>query len=251
MPIATQSETKTKKSISSKLDKLIATTKEPLFIRIGIKKVSQNAAPARVVKHPESDATHIFNQAALDALRHTMQAYALKVSDGEWICTFPHMEDFTKEKKIYQQLSRSLKQVRVWTDGPQPEGCKKIDFIPPLHKELKRYTVALFSSSKGKAVLVARQLNTAKDPAKQYYTGFFSFNPFLVDCIRSSFYLTSSGLNSTIRHWQTSHHMPKVSLQDLRQFLQTHQKSASAAKKTITRAIKSRRYSIASKRHVM
>ena len=92
--------------------------------------------------------------------------------------------------------------VRVWADGEPPARIRSIDFVPIFHPELSRYWVVLFESLETHAVLFCKQANGSRDFSRKVFSGFYSFNPFLVRCIRRRFSLLAAGVDGVVNHFE-------------------------------------------------
>jgi hypothetical protein len=172
-----------------------------------------------LVSLPAHDITHVFNNEAMLAISHAIEDLAAEVREGELLATFQKIENFHYQRRRYVGLSRDLDVVRVWAAGRPPARAGKIDFVPIFRPELEKYWVVLFSSPKAHAVLVCRQANDATIFAEKVFTGFYSFNPFLVESIRRHFNLLSCGLDGLVGRWERELHLPSISLKDINRLL--------------------------------
>jgi hypothetical protein len=179
----------------------------------------KNATLGDLVALPAHDITHVFNNEAMLAISHAIEDLAAEVREGELLATFQKMENFSYQRRRYAGLSRDLDAVRVWASGRPPARAGKIDFVPILRPELEKYWVVLFSSPQAHAVLVCRQANEATTFAEKVFTGFYSFNPFLVESIRRHFNLISCGLDGLVGRWERDLHLPSISLKDINRLL--------------------------------
>ena len=182
----------------------------------------QRAASGEIVVLPVSDVTHLFNHEAMLAVSHAIEDMAGDVGSGELISTFQEMENFAPQQERYLRLAEKLDAVRVWADGEPPARIRSIDFVPIFHPELSRYWVVLFESLETHAVLFCKQANGSRDFSRKVFSGFYSFNPFLVRCIRRRFSLLSCGMEGVISHFERhfSPHVPDP-LEDIDNLLAT------------------------------
>jgi len=151
---------------------------------------------------PSSDINHIFNHEAMLAVSHAIEDLAHETSSGELISTFQHFDNFQHQKKRYNALARRLDAVRVWGEGEPPQDSSQIDFVPIFHAELTRYWVVLFDSPDVHALLFCKQANQTDQFHRKVFAGFYSFNPFLVRCIRRRFGLLSCGISGVVDHFE-------------------------------------------------
>jgi hypothetical protein len=187
-----------------------ATTKRRSAIKLG-----------DVVRIPETDITHVYNNEAMLAISHAIEDLASETRQGELISTFQELANFQPQKKRYQGLAKDLDAVRVWGNGAIPSGCPGVDFIPIFRPELLRYWMVLFASPDTHAVLLCRQINDSKDFRKKVFAGFYSFNPFLVESVKRHFNLMSVGLDKLIRQWEKDLAIPTISLSAINKLFKT------------------------------
>ncbi len=157
---------------------------------------------SRTQSIPASDINHIFNHEAMLAVSHAIEDLAHDTADGELISTFQHFNNFRCQEKNYRAIARKLDAVRVWGEGEPPRDCPDIDFIPIFHPELTRYWVVLFDSPEIHALLFCKQANQTTEFHQKVFSGFYSFNPFLVRCIRRRFGLLSCGISGVVSHFE-------------------------------------------------
>jgi hypothetical protein len=155
-----------------------------------------------IVVLPTSDVTHLFNHEAMLAASHAIEDLARDTGSGELIATFQRVENFTPQAKRYQKIATAIDAVRVWAEGEPPTRASSIDFIPIFHPLLSRYWVVLFESPDVQAVLFCKQANHAQEFARKIFSGFYSFNPFLVRCIRRRFSLLAAGVDGVLAHFE-------------------------------------------------
>ncbi|NCY22506.1 hypothetical protein EBX31_11210 [bacterium] len=151
---------------------------------------------------PDSDVSHLFNHEAMLAVSHAIEDLAGHIGEGELISTFQHVDHFRAQRERYLELAKRLDAVRVWAEGEPPHGSSSIDFIPIFHPELTRYWVVLFDSEEIHAVLFCKQANGCCDFPKKIFSGFYSFNPFLVRCIRRRFSLLACGMDGVVSDFE-------------------------------------------------
>jgi len=151
---------------------------------------------------PVSDVTHLFNHEAMLAASHAIEDLARDTGCGELIATFQRIENFAPQQKRYLEIAGEIDAVRVWAEGEPLSRSSAIDFIPIFHPLLARYWVVLFESPEIHAVLFCKQANDAGEFARKIFSGFYSFNPFLVRCIRRRFSLLSAGMDGVVSHFE-------------------------------------------------
>ncbi len=173
-----------------------------------------------LVQIPRSDLTHVFNNEAMLAISHAIEDLAAEVRDGELISTFQNLNNFAPQKRRYVGLSKDLDAVRVWGSGTPPKRCGKIDFVPIFRPELEKYWLVLFASDTASTVLVCRQINQASTFDKKLFSGFYSFNPFLVQSIRRQFNLMSCGLDAVVQKLERELNIPTLSLKELSSYFE-------------------------------
>jgi len=218
MIVATRQEDQTRKRFERKLKPYLeAGIQRALPVRRSTGK--KTVTLGEMVAIPAHDITHVFNNEAMLAISHAIEDLAAEVREGELLATFQKMENFQYQRKRYAGLSRDLDAVRVWASGRPPARAGKIDFVPIFRKELERYWVVLFASPHAHAVLVCRQANEAQRFGDKIFTGFYSFNPFLVESIRRHFNLISCGLDGLVAGWEREFQMPSISLRDIQRLL--------------------------------
>ena len=169
----------------------------------------QRAASGEIVVLPVSDVTHLFNHEAMLAVSHAIEDLAADIGEGELVSTFQHVNHFVPQRERYLNLAKRLHAVRVWAEGEPPTGTASIDFIPIFHPELARYWVVLFDSEDIHAVLFCKQANGCCESPKKVFSGFYSFNPFLVRCIRRRFSLLACGMDGVVSHFER-HFSPRM-----------------------------------------
>lgn len=174
-----------------------------------------------VVKIPESDITHVYNNEAMLAISHAIEDLASETREGELISTFQELKNFMPQKKRYLGLARDLDAVRVWGNGTVPTGCRGVDFIPIFRPELLRYWMVLFASRETHAVLLCRQVDESTEFQKKVFAGFYSFNPFLVESVKRNFNLMSVGLDKLISQWEKDLDIPNISLSAINKIFKT------------------------------
>lgn len=168
----------------------------PISRKARAKKVSE------IVVLPVSDVTHLFNHEAMLAASHAIEDLARDTGCGELISTFQRMENFAPQRDRYLQIAEEIDAVRVWAEGEPPSRTAAIDFVPIFHPLLAQYWVVLFESPDVHAVLFCKQANDAREFARKVFSGFYSFNPFLVRCIRRRFSLLSAGVDGVVDHFE-------------------------------------------------
>lgn len=218
MIVATRQEDQTRRRFERKLKRYLRPGRQravPVRRTAGKKTITLG----ELVTMPAHDITHVFNNEAMLAISHAIEDLAAEVREGELLSTFQKIENFLDQRKRYAGLARDLDAVRVWASGRPPARAGKIDFVPIFRKELQRYWVVLFASPRAHAVLVCRQANEAEHFDDKVFTGFYSFNPFLVESIRRHFNLISCGLDGLVAGWERDFQMPSISLQDIRRLL--------------------------------
>ncbi len=167
--------------------------------------VSPKARPdnlSEIVVLPASDVTHLFNHEAMLAASHAIEDLAHDTGSGELIATFQRIENFTPQRDRYLKIAAAVDAVRVWAEGEPPGRTANIDFVPIFHPLLSRYWVVLFESQDVQAVLFCKQANHASDFSRKIFSGFYSFNPFLVRCIRRRFSLLAAGVDGVVAHFE-------------------------------------------------
>ncbi len=157
---------------------------------------------SEVVVLPISNVTHLFNHEAMLAASHAIEDLARDTGCGELIATFQRIENFVPQRDRYLQIAGQIDAVRVWAEGDPPHRTSAIDFIPIFHPLLSRYWVVLFESADIHAVLFCKQANDAQEFARKIFSGFYSFNPFLVRCIRRRFSLLAAGVDGVVSHFE-------------------------------------------------
>ena len=157
---------------------------------------------SEIVVLPVSDVTHLFNHEAMLAASHAIEDLARDTGCGELIATFQRIENFSPQQERYQQIADEIDAVRVWAEGEPVQRASSIDFVPIFHPLLARYWVVLFESPDIHAVLFCKQANEAQDFARKIFSGFYSFNPFLVRCIRRRFSLLAAGVDGVVNHFE-------------------------------------------------
>jgi Sensory domain in DIguanylate Cyclases and Two-component system len=151
---------------------------------------------------PTADVTHLFNHEAMLAASHAIEDLARDTGCGELIATFQRMDNFAPQKDRYLRIAEEIDAVRVWAEGEPIYRESSIDFVPIFHPLLARYWVVLFESPDVHAVLFCKQANDAGEFARKIFSGFYSFNPFLVRCIRRRFSLLSAGVDGVVAHFE-------------------------------------------------
>ncbi len=167
--------------------------------------VSPKARPdnlSEIVVLPTSDVTHLFNHEAMLAASHAIEDLARDIGSGELIATFQRIENFTAQRDRYLKIAAAVDAVRVWAEGEPPGRTSSIDFVPIFHPLLSRYWVVLFESPDVHAVLFCKQANDSQEFARKVFSGFYSFNPFLVRCIRRRFSLLAAGVDGVVSHFE-------------------------------------------------
>ena len=157
---------------------------------------------SEIVVLPVSDVTHLFNHEAMLAASHAIEDLARDTGCGELIATFQRMENFAPQRERYLQIAGKIDAVRVWAEGEPPGRTSAIDFVPIFHPLLARYWVVLFESTDIHAVLFCKQANDDQQFARKIFSGFYSFNPFLVRCIRRRFSLLAAGVDGVVSHFE-------------------------------------------------
>ena len=157
---------------------------------------------SEIIVLPVSDVTHLFNHEAMLAASHAIEDLAHDTGCGELIAPFQRIENFIPQQERYQQIADEIDAVRVWAEGEPTRRPSSIDFVPIFHPLLVRYWVVLFESPDVHAVLFCKQANEAQDFARKIFSGFYSFNPFLVRCIRRRFSLLAAGVDGVVAHFE-------------------------------------------------
>ena len=175
-------------------------TKKPRTVPLSSKPRAEKYS--EIVVLPVSDVTHLFNHEAMLAASHAIEDLARDTGCGELIATFQRIENFSPQQERYQQIADEIDAVRVWAEGEPVQRASSIDFVPIFHPLLARYWVVLFESPDIHAVLFCKQANEAQDFARKIFSGFYSFNPFLVRCIRRRFSLLAAGVDGVVNHFE-------------------------------------------------
>jgi len=136
------------------------------------------------------------------AASHAIEDLARDTGCGELIATFQRIENFGPQRDRYLKIAGEIDAVRVWAEGEPPGRTAAIDFIPIFHPLLSRYWVVLFESPDVHAVLFCKQANDSQEFARKVFSGFYSFNPFLVRCIRRRFSLLAAGVDGVVAHFE-------------------------------------------------
>lgn len=158
--------------------------------------------PSEIVILPVSDVTHLFNFEAMLAVSHAIEDLALDTGSGELLSTFQHIDNFTPQQERYRILADNLDTVRVWAEGDPPPDTRQIDFIPVFHPAVARYWIVLFNSPDIHAILFCKQANQTSESDQKIFSGFYSFNPFLVRCIHRRFSLLACGVDGVVSHFE-------------------------------------------------
>ena len=140
----------------------------------------RSAKLSEAVVLPTADVTHLFNHEAMLAVSHAIEDVALDTAEGELISTFQNFDNFTPQRERYSALASNLDTVRVWAEGNPPTHSRQIDFVPIFHPTIARYWVVLFDSPDIHAILFCKQSNQSTEFNQKIFSGFYSFNPFLV-----------------------------------------------------------------------
>ena len=157
---------------------------------------------SEVVVLPVADVTHLFNHEAMLAASHAIEDLARDTGCGELVATFQRIENFQNQKDRYLRIAAQIDAVRVWAEGEPPSHASSIDFIPIFHPRLSKYWVVLFESQDVHAVLFCKQANDSREFSRKIFSGFYSFNPFLVRCIRRRFSLLAAGVDGVLAHFE-------------------------------------------------
>jgi len=157
---------------------------------------------SEIVVLPVSDVTHLFNHDAMLAASHAIEDLARDTGYGELIATFQRIENFAPQRSRYLEIAEEIDAVRVWAEGEPPGRTASIDFVPIFHPLLSKYWVVLFESHDVHAVLFCKQANEAREFGRKVFSGFYSFNPFLVRCIRRRFSLLAAGVDGVVAHFE-------------------------------------------------
>lgn len=157
---------------------------------------------SEIVILPTADVTHLFNHEAMLAASHAIEDLARDTGCGELVATFQRIENFSAQRDRYLEIAEEIDAVRVWAEGEPPHRTAAIDFVPIFHPLLSRYWVVLFESPDVHAVLFCKQANDAQEFARKVFSGFYSFNPFLVRCIRRRFSLLAAGVDGVVSHFE-------------------------------------------------
>ena len=151
---------------------------------------------------PSADINHLFNHEAMLAVSHAIEDLAHETAKGELISTFQHFDNFLHQEERYRELARRLDAVRVWAEGELPTQNDDIDFVPIFHPELTRYWVVLFDSQEIHAILFCKQANQTDHFQRKVFSGYYSFNPFVVRSLRRRFELLSCGMSGVVNHFE-------------------------------------------------
>ena len=195
----TSEEKRSEKLFRSRLRPYLK-TKKTRSIPASPKARGQN--PSEIVVLPVADVTHLFNHDAMLAASHAIEDLARDTGCGELIATFQRMENFSPQRGRYLEIAGEIDAVRVWAEGEPPARTSSIDFIPIFHPLLARYWVVLFESADIHAVLFCKQANDSREFSRKIFSGFYSFNPFLVRCIRRRFSLLAAGVDGVVAHFE-------------------------------------------------
>jgi hypothetical protein len=214
----TRQEQQTRKRFAAKLKPYVQSL-DSRCLRVQRHESKKTVTLGDLVAIPQGDITHVFNNEAMLAISHAIEDLAGEVREGELISTFQKLDNFLPQKKRYLGLAKDLDAVRVWGNGMIPARCPSIDFIPIFRPDLEKYWIVLFASPESHAVLVCRQINTAKDFSNKVFAGFYSFNPFLTESIRRHFNLMSCGLDGVVAAWEKEFRLPSMSLKEINSLL--------------------------------
>ena len=195
----TSEEKRSEKLFRSRLRPYLK-TKKTRSIPASPKARTQN--PSEIVVVPVADVTHLVNHDAMLAASHAIEDLARDTGCGELIATFQRMENFSPQRDRYLEIAGEIDAVRVWAEGEPPARTSSIDFIPIFHPLLARYWVVLFESADIHAVLFCKQANDSREFSRKIFSGFYSFNPFLVRCIRRRFSLLAAGVDGVVAHFE-------------------------------------------------
>ena len=195
----TSEEKRSEKLFRSRLRPYLK-TKKTRSIPASPKARPQN--PSEIVVLPVAAVTHLFNHDAMLAASHAIEDLARDTGCGELIATFQRMENFSPQRDRYLEIAGEIDAVRVWAEGEPPARTSAIDFIPIFHPLLARYWVVLFESADIHAVLFCKQANDSREFSRKIFSGFYSFNPFLVRCIRRRFSLLAAGVDGVVAHFE-------------------------------------------------
>lgn len=202
----TSSESKSERRFRSCLKPYLK-TKNCRSAATTVKRRNSNGSSHSIL--PNCGTTHLFNHDAMIAASHAIEDLAQHTASGELIATFQHINNFLPQSKRYQTIAQRIDSVRVWAEGNPPPRTPSIDFVPIFHPELTRYWVVLFESEDVHAVLFCKQANHTQKYADKVFSGFYSFNPFLVSCLRRRFALLACGIEGVIAHFER-HFAPQM-----------------------------------------
>ena len=175
-------------------------TKKPRTLPVPSK--TRGEKSSEIVVLPVADVTHLFNHEAMLAASHAIEDLARDTGCGELISTFQRIENFAPQQERYLAIANEIDAVRVWAEGEPLRRHSTIDFVPIFHPLLARYWVVLFESPDVHAVLFCKQANEDRDFGRKIFSGFYSFNPFLVRCIRRRFSLLAAGVDGVVAHFE-------------------------------------------------
>ena len=179
--------------------------------------------PKELVEIPNTDHLHFYNGYVQKAIGYTIEDLALENGEegGELTLLLDGTKNFASHKKRYEQLSKKLDRIRIWSIHPLEGLPSNIDLIHPVHPRLAKYRFYLFRNLKIEVVFVCKQLNRATDIGSQKFIGFCSFDPFIVHSLRWKFYLLSSGIDKIVSHWEKLFLWPTFRIQEIENFINT------------------------------
>ena len=166
-----------------------------------------------------ADTNYVFDARAIELLSKGLENLAKKTGEGEFLAYLQRSDMYERLEDRFLEVSEQVNRMRVFAKGLSPETMENIDFVPIFHKELERFWIILFASDKANGVLICRQANDEEIFEKKLFTGFYSFNPFLVHSIKRGLLLVPVGLDGVVENWKNGLEMPSLSEDQINDYL--------------------------------
>ena len=121
-----------------------------------------------------------FNADAMLSFSHAIEDLALEHARGGLLATFPDLERFEPQRERYWQIAATLDQVEVVLPSAA-RRAGRIRFTRSKNQIGRQFWAVSFLDGREGAILLGKQINRSEVFHERQFSGFFSFNPRLIE----------------------------------------------------------------------
>jgi DICT domain-containing protein len=177
---------------------------------------------------------YLFDAEAILAASHAIEELALEEANGTLLATMQGFKHFEPHRERYWQLAATLADVRVIAHGKQPPRHGHLKFTATNHKALGPFWIVLYQGHRRRAMLVCRQIHTAKTFEERRFEGCYTFNRELIARVRQDLEQILSGRALRMREFERLLAIDQAAKKLAAEFTREHNAVDSALRKLQT-----------------